>query len=55
VVEGGKLQRRPVTLGITGEGATEILSGVDLGVLVALPDAKPFEAGQQVRASRKDL
>ena len=49
VVEGGVAARREVTLGITGEGRSEIASGVSEGELVALPAGQVLEPGQRVR------
>lgn len=52
-VENDRLVRKNVKLGIRGEGATEIIEGVDEGALVTLPDAQPHEAGQRVRTERE--
>jgi HlyD family secretion protein len=49
VVADGAVARRDVTLGITGEGQSEIQSGVAEGAVVALSTAAPLEAGQRVR------
>lgn len=49
VVDAGRVVRRNVTLGIAGEGQSEIASGVSEGDLVALSAAQVFEAGQRVR------
>jgi HlyD family secretion protein len=49
VVDGGRVIRRDVTLGITGEGQSEIASGVSEGDVVALPSARGLEPGQRVR------
>ena len=52
-VEGAHLVRKPVKLGIRGEGSTEITGGVEEGALVALPDGQALTAGQRVRAERE--
>lgn len=52
VVEGDRVVRREVKLGIRGEGSTEIASGIDEGAAVVLPDGQPLAAGQRVRAER---
>jgi HlyD family secretion protein len=49
VVDGGVIVRRDVTLGITGEGQSEIKSGVPEGALVALSTDQALEPGQRVR------
>jgi HlyD family secretion protein len=49
VVDGGRVVRRDVTLGIAGEGQSEIASGVSEGDLVALAAAQALEPGQRVR------
>jgi HlyD family secretion protein len=51
-VEGGRVARRDVRLGIRGEGATEIVSGIDEGSEVLLPDGRPLEPGARVRTER---
>ena len=51
-VEGDRLVRRPVALGIRGDGTTEVLSGLAEGATVALPDGKSLVAGQRVRQER---
>jgi len=53
-VEDGRLRRRPVTLGISGEGSVEIASGIDEGVRVMLPDGRPLAEGRRVRATQAD-
>jgi HlyD family secretion protein len=53
-VAGGRIVRRNVTLGIRGEGRTEIISGLDEGAEVVLaPDATLVD-GQRVRIERED-
>jgi HlyD family secretion protein len=49
VVDAGRVIRRDVTLGITGEGHSEISSGVSAGDVVALSSARELEPGQRVR------
>jgi HlyD family secretion protein len=49
VVDAGAVVRRAVTLGIVGEGQSEITSGVSEGDLVALSPAQGLEPGQRVR------
>jgi HlyD family secretion protein len=49
VVDGGRVVRRDVTLGIAGEGQSEIASGVSDGDLVTLGAAQALEPGQRVR------
>jgi len=50
-VEAGRLRRRAVTLGITGEGAVELASGIDEGAEVVLPDGRALKEGRRVRAT----
>jgi HlyD family secretion protein len=52
LVENGAIERRAVTLGITGEGASEIASGVSEGDVVALSGVRALEPGQRVRVRR---
>lgn len=49
VVDAGRAVRRDVTLGITGEGESEITSGLSEGDAVVLPAAQVLESGQRVR------
>jgi HlyD family secretion protein len=49
VVDGGVVVRREVTLGIAGEGQSEIASGLSEGDIVALPTGRAIEPGQRVR------
>ena len=49
VVDGGVAVRRDVVLGITGEGQSEIQSGISEGTLVVLATEGPFEPAQRVR------
>ena len=50
-VESGRLQRRPVVLGIAGEGSVEIASGIGEGVEVVLPDGRSLREGRRVRVT----
>ena len=52
VVEAGTVARRTVTLGITGEGQSEIASGVSEGDVVALSGSRALEPGQRVRVRK---
>ena len=54
VVAGGRIGRRNVTLGIRGEGHTEIESGLEDGAEVVLSADVALAPGQRVRAARKD-
>ena len=51
-VEHDRLVRRNVKLGIRGEGATEIVDGLDEGAVVVLPDGRIHAPGQRVRTER---
>lgn len=53
-VEGGHAVRHDVVLGIRGEGSVEIVSGVDEGAEVVVPDGQIVTAGQRIRASLKE-
>lgn len=50
VVVHAHVVRRPVRIGIRGEGSTEVSSGLGEGDLVVLPDGAPLAPGQRVRA-----
>jgi HlyD family secretion protein len=52
-VAGGRLARRNVTLGIRGEGHTEILSGLDEGAEVVLAADATLAEGRRVRVERR--
>jgi HlyD family secretion protein len=52
VVQAGVIARRAVTLGITGEGQSEIASGVSEGDVVVLSGARAVEPGQRVRVRK---
>lgn len=54
VASGGVAVRKDVKLGIRGEGAVEIVSGVDEGALAILPSGVAIEPGQRVRPTRKE-
>ena len=49
VVDAGRVVRRDVTLGIAGDGQSEIASGVSAGEVVALSAVRGLEPGQRVR------
>jgi HlyD family secretion protein len=49
VMDGGRVARRDVTLGIVGEGQSEITSGVSEGDVVVLALPQALEPGQRVR------
>ena len=51
-VDGGRVARHEVRLGIRGEGAIEIVSGIDETSEVILPDGRQLEPGTRVRAER---
>ena len=51
-VEAGRVVRRDVQLGIRGEGSLEILSGLDEGAEVILPDGRRLAPGARVRTER---
>ena len=53
-VEVGRLRRRPVALGIAGEGSVEIASGIDEGAAVVIPDGRLLAEGRRVRATPVD-
>ena len=53
-VAGGRIARRSVTLGIRGEGHTEIISGLDEGAEVVLAPGARLADGQRVRVERRD-
>lgn len=53
-VAGGRIARRNVTLGIRGEGHTEIISGLDEGAEVVLAPGATLADGQRVRVERRD-
>lgn len=49
-VEGDRLVRKDVKLGIRGEGAVEVVEGLGEGSVVVLPDGRIHAPGQRVRA-----
>ncbi|WP_437289269.1 efflux RND transporter periplasmic adaptor subunit [Sorangium sp. So ce406] len=51
-VEDDRLVRKDVKLGIRGEGAIEVVEGLDEGSVVVLPDGRGLAPGQRVRAER---
>jgi HlyD family secretion protein len=54
VVEGGRLARRDVKLGIRGDGAIEIVSGLAETAEVVIPDGQLWKVGQRVRAAHEE-
>ena len=54
VVQGGHVIRKNVTLGIRGEGAIEIASGLDDGAEVVVQDGSVLTTGQRVRTAREE-
>jgi HlyD family secretion protein len=52
IVEAGRVARRDVKIGIHGEGATEIISGIDEATELILPDGRQLEPGARARAER---
>ncbi len=52
-VEGGRVVRKDVELGIRGEGSMEVLSGLAEGVEVILPDGRRLAPGARVRTERR--
>jgi HlyD family secretion protein len=52
-VEGDRLVRHDLQLGIRGEGATEILAGLADGAAVVVPDGQLLAPGQRVRAEHE--
>ncbi|MES1157527.1 MAG: efflux RND transporter periplasmic adaptor subunit, partial [Haliangium ochraceum] len=51
VVQRGRAYRRPVTLGIRGEGTLEIAGGLPEGAEVVLPEGQPLADGRRVRTT----
>ena len=51
-VEDGRVARRDVQLGIRGEGATEIVAGLDEGSEAILPGTRQLAPGARVRPER---
>ena len=54
VAAGGRAQRKDVKLGIEGDGSLEIVSGIEPGARVILPDGREVAPGQRVRAVRAE-
>jgi HlyD family secretion protein len=50
IVEADRTARRAVTLGIRGDGSTEVTSGLDETTPVVVSDEQPLEPGKRVRA-----
>jgi HlyD family secretion protein len=53
-VEGGRAVRRPVRLGLRGEGMLEVVEGLAAGDAVVPPAAGVLDAGTRVRVRRLD-
>lgn len=53
VVEDGRVARREVQLGIRGDGALEIMSGLDAEAEVIVPDGRQLAPGARVRTERE--
>jgi HlyD family secretion protein len=53
-VEDGRVARRDVRLGIRGDGASEIVSGVTDGAELIIPDGRRLAPGARVRAERAE-
>jgi len=51
-VEAERVRRRPVKLGLRGEGSSEILVGLARGAEVVLPGGLALQAGMRVRTER---
>jgi HlyD family secretion protein len=51
VVKDDRAVKKPVSIGLKGEGKTEILTGVEPGDAVILPAATPVAPGERVHAS----
>ena len=51
-VEGGRVARHDVRLGIRGEGAVEIVAGIDETSEVIIPEGQLLQPGAKVRAER---
>ncbi len=54
VVVGSRAERRDLRLGIRGDGAAEVLSGLSEGDAVVLPDGQNLQPGQRVRPFQKE-
>jgi HlyD family secretion protein len=54
VFEEGRAQRKDVKLGLAGDGALEIVSGVAPGAEVVVADGQSIRPGQRVRAAREE-
>jgi HlyD family secretion protein len=50
----GRTVRRDLKLGIRGDGAVEVLSGLAEGELAVLPDGQAIQAGQRVRTFQRE-
>jgi HlyD family secretion protein len=54
IVDRNRVRRRPVTVGIRGDGYTEIVDGIGAGAQVVLATERALEDGQRVRPARQD-
>lgn len=54
VVQGGKMQKRPVKLGIRGNDTLEVVSGLEAGAEVVLLEGRRFTEGQRVRPAPEE-
>jgi HlyD family secretion protein len=52
-VTDGRVSRRPVTVGIRGDGHSEITSGLEAGAEVVIETSRALEDGQRVRAAKQ--
>lgn len=52
VLNGSRIERRPVELGLRGDGQIEVLQGVAAGDAVVIPGSTPLASGQRVRARK---
>lgn len=53
-VRAGRALRRPIELGIRGDGVCEIVSGLDDNTWVIVSDTRALEPGQRVRRERRE-
>lgn len=48
-IESGKVTKKPIKLGIRGEGSLEVVSGLDEGSEIIVPDGRVLKPGARVR------
>ena len=53
-VEAKRVRRRPIKLGLRGDGSSEILSGLAQGAEIALPGGPALREGMRVRGAAGD-